>query len=71
MLPPFYYCCARDLPLVAQAADSGACDTDAPGSFVAWLARRRPVYAMEMAGQRYDIGDRESYALVQKLFPRT
>lgn len=68
--PPFYYYCALDLPLVAEAVNSGTCNTDAPGSFIAWLARRRPVYAMKMAGRRYDIGDWESYALVQQIFSR-
>jgi glucose-1-phosphate thymidylyltransferase len=35
---------------------------DAPGSFLAWLAPREPVFAHAMQGRRYDVGDPESYA---------
>jgi len=35
---------------------------DAPGSFVAWLVPREPVFAHAMQGRRYDVGDPESYA---------
>ena len=42
------------------------CGVDAPGSFIAWLASVSPVYAMEMPGRRYDIGNLESYEKVQK-----
>jgi glucose-1-phosphate thymidylyltransferase len=34
---------------------------DAPGSFVAWLAARRPVFGHEMRGRRLDVGDVETY----------
>jgi glucose-1-phosphate thymidylyltransferase len=36
-------------------------DADAPGTFIAWLLERRPVYAHEMRGRRLDVGDLESY----------
>lgn len=58
--PPFYCYTAADAALIPQAIGSG-CGTDAPGSFVSWLSARRPVYAMEMPGKRYDIGNLESY----------
>ena len=35
---------------------------DAPGSFLAWLVPREPVFAHAMQGRRYDVGDPESYA---------
>lgn len=35
---------------------------DALGSFIAWLARRAPVFTHEMRGSRLDVGDREGYA---------
>ncbi len=35
---------------------------DAPGTFLAWLAPREPVFAHAMQGRRYDVGDPESYA---------
>ena len=62
--PAFYYYRAADLPLVKVGIESG-CGTDAPGSFVAWLAEKTVVHAFEMPGQRYDIGNLESYRLVR------
>lgn len=61
--PPFYYYTAEGALMVREAIESG-CGTDAPGSFIAWLAERVPVYAMEMPGKRYDIGNLESYQRV-------
>ncbi|NLA83048.1 MAG: nucleotidyltransferase family protein [Clostridiales bacterium] len=63
--PPFYYYTQDDLKLIDEAVRSG-CGTDAPGSFVAWLCKRSRVFAMEMPGKRYDIGDIGSYEQVQK-----
>ena len=39
---------------------AAGCGVDAPGSFVAWLSQSTRVYAMEMPGSRYDIGNLES-----------
>lgn len=66
--PPFYYYTAAAASLVGEAILDG-CATDAPGSFISWLAKRVPVYAMEMPGKRYDIGNLESYERVQKEYP--
>ena len=63
--PPFYYYTRSDLKLVQKGIESG-CGTDAPGSFVAWLSSQIDVYAMEMPGKRYDIGDINSYEAVKK-----
>lgn len=63
--PPFYYYTAQALRRVSEAMADG-CGTDAPGSLLAWLSARLPVYAMEMPGRRYDIGNLESYELVKK-----
>lgn len=65
--PPFYYYTKEDAKLV-NAAIAAGCGTDAPGSFLSWLCMKSPVYAMEMPGERYDIGTPESYARVQKEF---
>ena len=65
--PPFYYYTKADAKLVAEGIASG-CGTDAPGSFIAWLCGQTAVHAMEMPGKRYDIGNLESYAQVQKEF---
>lgn len=65
--PPFYFYAREDAALVPDAIASG-CGTDAPGSFIAWLAARVPVYAMQMPGRRYDIGDLKSYEEVQRTY---
>ena len=52
-----------DARRVAEGIAAG-CGTDAPGSFMAWLAATGRVYAMEMPGKRYDIGNLESYRKV-------
>ena len=63
--PPFYYYTKEDAKLVKKGIESG-CGVDAPGSYAAWLSKQVPVYAMEMPGSRYDIGNLESYERVQK-----
>lgn len=63
--PAFYYYTKDDAKLVQNAIDAG-CGVDAPGSFIAWLCKQTDVYAMEMPGKRYDIGNLESYENVQK-----
>lgn len=62
--PPFYYYTKNDAKLVQKGIDSG-CGTDAPGSYIAWLCKQSTVYAMEMPGKRYDIGNLESYKKVK------
>ena len=62
--PPFYYYTAEDAARVKLGIASG-CGTDAPGSYIAWLASISDVYAMEMPGSRYDIGNLESYEKVR------
>ena len=63
--PPFYYYTKKDASLVAEGIAAG-CGTDAPGSYVAWLCGKTPVFAMEMPGRRYDIGNLERYEQVKK-----
>ena len=63
--PPFYYYTKGDARLVAKGIEAG-CGTDAPGSYIAWLCKQTPVYAMEMPGKRYDIGNLQSYEQVQQ-----
>jgi len=63
--PPFYYYTREDAALVQRGIDCG-CGTDAPGSFMAWLCGQTRVFAMEMPGNRYDIGNLESYEQVQR-----
>ncbi|MBO5933726.1 MAG: nucleotidyltransferase family protein [Bacteroidaceae bacterium] len=65
--PPFYYYTKADAQRIPQAIESG-CGIDAPGSFIAWLATQITVYAMEMPGSRYDIGNLESYNEVSSIY---
>lgn len=62
--PPFYYYTREDARLVSEGIRAG-CGTDAPGSFMAWLCGQTAVYAMEMPGRRYDVGNLESYERVK------
>ena len=62
--PPFYFYSKADARLVKDGIKEG-CGTDAPGSYIAWLCKRSCVYAMEMPGKRYDIGNLESYEKVK------
>lgn len=65
--PPFYYYTREDARLVPKGIEAG-CGTDAPGSYIAWLCSQVPIYAMEMPGSRYDIGNLESYETVQRTY---
>ncbi len=62
--PPFYYYTKTDARLVQKGIEAG-CGTDAPGSYIAWLCGQSAVYAMEMPGKRYDVGNLESYERVK------
>ena len=63
--PPFYYYSPRAAGLVSEAIADG-CGVDAPGSFIAWLASRETVYAMEMPGERFDVGNLEGYEKIKR-----
>ena len=65
---PAFYCYTReDSHRITEAIENG-CGVDAPGSFIAWLCGKATVYAWEMPGRRYDIGNLESYEDVKKTF---
>lgn len=66
-VPAFYYFTAEAVGLVPAAIASG-CGIDAPGSFIAWLCKKVSMYAWEMPGHRYDIGNLESYEEVKRTF---
>jgi len=63
--PPFYYYTRDDARLV-EAGIAQGCGTDAPGSYIAWLCTQTAVHAMAMPGNRYDIGNLESYKKVEE-----
>ena len=66
-VPAFYYYKRQDSHIIQSAIDGG-CGTDAPGSFISWLCGQTSVYAWEMPGKRYDIGNLESYEQVKQIF---
>ena len=63
--PPFYYYTRQDAKLVAKGIEAG-CGTDAPGSYIAWLCTQTLVFAMEMPGRRFDVGNLESYNKIKE-----
>lgn len=65
--PPFYYYTREDARRVRAGIEQG-CGVDAPGSYVAWLCTQTSVHSMKMSGNRYDIGNLESYRQVQKTY---
>ena len=65
--PPFYYYTREDAKLISKGILDG-CGVDAPGGYAAWLCTKVPVYAMEMPGSRYDIGNLKSYEQVQEKY---
>ena len=65
--PPFYFYRRQDVARIPEGMAAG-CGVDAPGSFVAWIATKVPIRAMEMPGHRYDIGTLDSYKAVQATY---
>lgn len=65
--PPFYYYIREDVHRISEGIENG-CGTDAPGSYLAWLCGQTRVHAMKMPGNRYDIGNMESYRNVQAVY---
>lgn len=63
--PPFYIYKKEDIARIDEAISDG-CGVDAPGSLVSWMCKKANVYAFEMPGSRYDIGNLESYKKVQE-----
>lgn len=65
-VPPFYIYRADDLGKILKAVKEQVCNVDAPGDFIAWMCKNSDVYAYEMPGSRYDIGNLESYREIQE-----
>ena len=63
-VPPFYYYTKEDKDLIKEGIASG-CGTDAPGSFVSWLVKKRPVHAYKMIGDRFYVGSIEGYERIK------
>lgn len=60
VIPPFYIIRKEDLKYVKQAILDGV-NVDAPGSFISYLTKNTRVHAYKMDGNRYDIGNLQSY----------
>lgn len=67
-VPPFYIYPHSDIKYISEGIASKACTTDSPGSFISWFCQRATVYAYLMPGNRYDIGDMESYREIQNTY---
>lgn len=65
-IPPFYIYRKEDLTKLMQGVEDEVCNLDAPGSFICYMSTVTDVYAYEMPGKRFDIGNLESYQRVQK-----
>lgn len=65
-VPAVYAYRADTLPLIGQYLAEGNIP-DAPGNFIPWLIKHKPVYAYRFSGRFYDIGTLESYAEVQRI----
>lgn len=63
-VPPFYYYTKEDAKLIKEGINDG-CGTDAPGSFISWLVKKRSVHAYLMKGNRYDVGSIEGYEKIK------
>lgn len=66
-VPALYIYKQQTLPLIKQYLDEGN-NPDAPGHFVPWLIKHKPVYAFRFKGQWHDIGTLKSYEEAQTVF---
>lgn len=64
-VPPFYFYKKEDISMIKEGIADG-CNTDAPGSFISWLVKRKQVHAYEMIGHRFDVGSLDSYEIIKK-----
>lgn len=65
-VPPFYIYTKKDLSVIIEAVACERCEADAPGDFIAWFCQEHEVYAYEMPGHRYDVGDLQSYERIKR-----
>lgn len=67
-VPPFYIYPASVLEYICNRVNEKDVKVDAPGEFIEWFCKNYEVYAYKMPGNRYDIGDIESYEKVNREF---
>ena len=74
--PKTYWACPALYVLTCDALRSldayvaGRSQADDLGSFLSWLVERQPVFAHEMQGERWDVGDRASYDAAEAWWSR-
>ena len=66
-VPALYIYKRETLPLIKQYLQEGN-NPDAPGHFIPWLIKHKPVFAFQFKGQWHDIGTIESYQEAQLVF---
>ncbi len=66
-VPALYIYKKETLPLINQYLQAGN-NPDAPGHFIPWLIKHKPVFAFQFKGQWHDIGTIESYQEAQLVF---
>lgn len=64
---PFYLYKKDTVKLIKKYLDEGN-NPDAPGNFIPWLIKHKPVYAYTPDGIRIDIGTIKSYNEAQEMF---
>ena len=64
-VPPFYIYNKKDLNIIEESVNNPFLNLDAPGNFIEEFCKNNIVYAYEMPGKRYDIGNYESLNNVQ------
>lgn len=62
-----YFYKKETVPLFKTYLEEGN-KPDAPGNFLAWLYKRKPVYAYVMNGECYDIGTHKALREVREIF---
>ncbi|MDR1317939.1 MAG: response regulator [Spirochaetales bacterium] len=68
-VPPFYIYRRDTLPLFDTYLEEGQ-NADAPGNFIPWLIKKKPVAAFFFTGRRYDVGSLETYETIRKTFDK-
>lgn len=65
-VPPIYYFQRNTIPLIQRYVREGH-NSDAPGHFIAWLHRQKPVYALQLDSRILEISTPESFARANQL----
>lgn len=66
-VPPFYIYHSREIPLIKDCIKHG-CRFDAPGNLAHYLCEIVDIYAWQMPGNRFDIGNLDTYEEAKVIF---